>query len=163
MSCLFLYQIKAHVIYIAYNMKDKILSGVSVVAYEKNNIKFGMTCAWFMPCDYDQILLLLGSQSDTGNNIKVGDIIGISCLSSSQKDVALHFGDEHSLSFNKFDNISFTNDDGALLIKNAKSQFVCEVLDCRYLKGNDADHLIQVKILKEKICKELDFLEMSSM
>ena len=61
MSCLFLYQIKAHVIYIAYNMKDKILSGVSIVAYEKNNIKFGMTCAWFMPCDYDQILLLLGS------------------------------------------------------------------------------------------------------
>ena len=42
-------------------MKDKILSGVSIVAYEKNNIKFGMTCAWFMPCDYDQILLLLGS------------------------------------------------------------------------------------------------------
>ena len=110
-----------------------------------------------------KILLLLGSQSDTGNNIKVGDIIGISCLSSSQKDVALHFGEEHSLSFNKFDNISFTNDDGALLIKNAKSQFVCEVLDCRYLKGNDEDHLIQVKILKEKICKELDFLEMSSM
>ena len=67
------------------------------------------------------------------------------------------------MSFNKFDNISFTNDDGALLIKNAKSQFVCEVLDYRYLKGNDEDHLIQVKILKEKICKELDFLEMSSM
>ena len=58
-------------------------------------------------------------------------LIGISCLSSSQKDVALHFGEEHSLSFNKFDNILFTNNDGALLIKNAKSQFVCEVLDCK--------------------------------
>ncbi|MGM9857981.1 MAG: flavin reductase [Bacilli bacterium] len=144
-------------------MRDKILSGVSIVAYEKNNIKYGMTCAWFMPCDYDQILLLLGSQSDTGNNLCVGDKIGISCLASSQKDIGLHFGEEHSKTFNKFENVSFNNNDGALLINGAKSQFVCEVLDIRYLKGNDEDHLVQVKILKETISKDLNFLEMCSM
>ena len=54
---------------------------VRVIAYEKNNNKYGMTCAWFMPADYDKLLCLLGTQSITGHNIQKGDIIGFSILS----------------------------------------------------------------------------------
>ena len=48
---------------------------VSVIALNKDNRKYGMTCAWFMPVDYDKLLCLLGAQSKTGHIIKKGDII----------------------------------------------------------------------------------------
>ena len=54
-------------------MKDNILQGVNVVAYEKDGNKYGMSCAWATHVDYYVILLLIGSQSDTGNNLKIGD------------------------------------------------------------------------------------------
>ena len=53
--------------------KKIIDHGVHVIAYIKNNKKYAMTCAWSMLCDYDKILMLLGSQSVTGKNLKKGD------------------------------------------------------------------------------------------
>ena len=130
-------------------MRKKVLSGVSVVAYLKDTIKYGMTCAWIMPCDYDQLLLLLGSQSDTANALEVGDKIGISILAQNQKDIALHFGDNHSKTFDKFDGVKYELDENSIVISNSKSKFVCEV--------------VQVKILKEDVNEELEFLSMTNL
>ena len=144
-------------------MRKKVLSGVSVVAYLKDTIKYGMTCAWIMPCDYDQLLLLLGSQSDTANGLEVGDKIGISILSQNQKDIALHFGDNHSKTFDKFDGVKYELDENSIVISNSKSKFVCEVVKIGYIEGNDEDHLVQVKILKEDVNEELEFLAMTNL
>ena len=56
-----------------------VISGANVVAYQKER-NYAMTCAWAMQADYDKILMLLGSESETGNNLQVGDIIGVSAL-----------------------------------------------------------------------------------
>ena len=61
--------------------------GNNVIAYHKNGIKYGMTCAWATMIDYDHIAMLLGSQSVTGNNLAVGDVVGVSALSNGQKEI----------------------------------------------------------------------------
>ena len=65
---------------------------VSVIAFEKDNRKYGMTCAWFMPADYDKLLCLLGTQSVTGHNVKKGDVIGVSILGVDQANIATKIG-----------------------------------------------------------------------
>ena len=79
--------------------------GANVVTSYKNKKFCAMTCAWAMMCDYDKLMMLLGNQSDTGRQIKKGDIIGVSALSKGQATIAKHFGDNHSLSFPNLINI----------------------------------------------------------
>ena len=98
------------------------LMGANVVAFQKNNKKYGMTCAWAMQVDYDKIMMLLGSQSVTGKMISKNDIIGVSALSESQEKIANNFGDGHSNERDKFINIDYALDDGAILINNAKTR-----------------------------------------
>ena len=62
---------------------------VSVIALKKNERKYGMTCAWFMPVDYDKLVCLLGTQSQTGHAIEKGDIIGVSVLNKSKEQIVL--------------------------------------------------------------------------
>ena len=82
--------------------------GCNVVAYQKNNQKYGMTCAWAMMVDHNVLLMLLGGQSETGNNLEIGDIVGVSSLAKKQDDIALIFGDNHSTSFNKFHDVDIS-------------------------------------------------------
>ncbi len=144
-------------------MKDTILQGVNVVAYEKDGKKYGMSCAWGTHVDYDVILLLIGSQSDTGNNLKIGDRVGISALAKGQENIAIHFGDKHSISFNKFEKYSMIDDEGALLVPESHTRMVCEVLNILHPTSSPEDNMIEFKILKTDGNDKLDFLSMPDM
>lgn len=134
--------------------------GANIVAYQKQGKNYGMCCSWAMQVDYDKICMLLGEQSVTGKNIAVGDIIGVSSLSSNQKELALHFGNDHSDTIDKFEGLDYRQEASALLIKNAKVQMVVEVIEILHLKGIENDHMIYGKIIKVLEAKELAFLAM---
>ena len=140
-------------------MKDLVNSGVNIVAYEKNGFKYGMTCAWMMQADEDQLLMLLGSQSETANRLRVGDIIGVSALAIGQEEIAKKFGTTHSRKTNKFLDISYENEDGALLINKASKNMKCVVLHIGQIFENDEDYLVQVRVLS-RLSNNNKFLSM---
>ncbi len=132
--------------------------GANVVSYRKDNRDYAMTCAWAMMVDYDRIMMVLGEQSATGNNIKIGDIIGVSSLSESQKEIALQLGDLHSDQVDKLVNIKIKREGTAILIENAKVQMTVEITDILHLKENPHDNLIYGRILNHQTSKEGKFL-----
>jgi flavin reductase (DIM6/NTAB) family NADH-FMN oxidoreductase RutF len=116
--------------------------GANAVSFIKNGKKYGMICAWAMQADYDKILMLLGAQSITGENISKGDIIGVSALNENQKDVVDALGLSHSDDTDKFINIKYTIKDSAILINDASNCMIVEVLDVLHLNGIEEDNLI---------------------
>ena len=140
--------------------KKIIDHGVHVIAYIKDNKKYAMTCAWSMLCDYDKILMLLGSQSITGKNLAKGDIVGFSALSVKQMDEAVKIGDKHSDNVDKLNGIKINILDSAITIADASSESVCVVEDILHLNGIENDNLVYLKI---KSCKDNndEFLHMS--
>ena len=142
--------------------KKIIDHGVQVIAYIKDNKKYAMTCAWSMLCDYDKILMLLGSQSITGNNLAKGDIVGFSALSVKQSSEAFKIGEGHSSECNKLDGIDINIDGSAITIKDASCECVCKVKDILHLEGIEKDNLVYLEIIK---CNDNndDFLHMSDL
>ncbi len=118
-------------------------SGCNVLAYDRRGRKMAMCCAWAMQYSYSDLLMLLGSQSDTGNCLGVGDMVGVSSLSKGQGNIALQLGTGHSLTSDKFSGIQYTNDHGVILIDGAKVRMRCEVtrIDCL-----DGDHLVYLRV-----------------
>lgn len=123
--------------------------GANVIAYLKDNHPYAMCCAWAMEVGDNQFLMLLGGQSDTGNALKVGDIVGVSALSSSQKDIAFACGSNHSSKTNKLKNIPYDIEGNAILIKDAKVRLIARVKNIS-LVTNDEDHLVQLEVLTSK-------------
>lgn len=144
-------------------MNLKIMDySVSVIAYEKKNQKKGMCCAWAMQADYDKLLCLLGSQSDTAKEIKKGDLIGVSVLSKNQKDIALHFGEGHSNELDKFVGMNVHQKETALTVPEAARELVCKVIDVLHLEKIEVDSLLYLEIVDVKENGE-DFLHYSEM
>ena len=135
---------------------------VSVIALKKDNIKYGMTCAWFMPVDYDKLVCLLGTQSKTGHAMKKGDIIGVSVLNKNQVDVANALGDKHSDEIDKFEGLNYEVKDTAILINNASRKMVCKVIDVLHLEGIEVDNLIYLNILSTEESED-NFLHYSDL
>ena len=142
-------------------MKDLVNAGVNIVALEKNGHKYGMTCAWMMQVDEDQLMMLLGSQSETANILEEGDIIGVSALANGQEDIATKFGTKHSKKTNKFFNIKYDIEDSAILICKACKTMKCEVIKIGHIYDNDEDLLVQVKVLSME-CNNSNFLSMTT-
>ncbi len=132
---------------------------VNILAFEKENKKYAMCCAWSMMVDYDKLLCLLGSQSITGKTIKKGDILGFSSLNKEQKEIAIQLGEDHSNEKDKLKGISYSKDQTAILISNACTELVCEVMDVLHLNEIEEDNLIYLRILK-KTEKPAPFLHM---
>lgn len=130
--------------------------GANVLAYQKDNKKYAMTCAWAMMVGYTSVMMLIGSQSETGNNINIGDIVGISALAEGQERIARIIGMNHSSKIDKFNDIEYLVDDSALLITNAKVQMVAKVIK---IDNIDGDHLITFEVLKASENKEKDYLD----
>lgn len=150
-------------------MSDRLFNhSVNVVAYKVGTKYFAATIAWAMQVDYDKILLLMGSQSDTGNNIKKGQLIGVSALSEDQKEIALTLGDNHSSSVDKLANINFHEINEkeylktAITIENATNQMIVEVIDVMHLPEIEEDNLIYGRVLKNANEKK-PFLNMSDL
>ncbi len=132
-------------------MKDLVNLGVNIVAYKKNDIKYGMTCVWMMQVDEDQLLMLLGSQSETANHLTEGDIIGISALAIGQEEIARKFGSTHSRKVNKFYDVNYEEEESALFICKASRIMKCEVMKIGRIVDNDEDYLVQVRVLSKEI------------
>ena len=139
-------------------MSDVVNLGANIIAYEKDHVRYGMTCAWCTHVDYDELIMLLGSQSDTGNHLEIGDKVGVSALSHTQKELALHFGENHSGSTDKFANQTYKTEDGAITFPGARTEMICEVYDITHIKGNPDDRLVLLKILAQKEDRSLRFL-----
>ncbi len=129
--------------------KNLILQGANVLTLNKDGHKYGMTFAWGMAVDTDKLIAMIGGQSITGHHLKVGDKVGISALANGQKEIALHFGDNHSDELDKFNNNYWEENNGVILIKNAARQLVCEVVDIFYMKDNDEDPIVEFKVIKK--------------
>ncbi len=134
---------------------------VSIIAYSKDHQIFAGTYAWMMQVGYEEIIGLLGSQSQTGNNIKKGDIIGVNVCSKEQKEIATVIGNTHSKETNKLQNISYKTIGNAILLDNSKANLVCEVIDIIHLKNIEDDNLIYMKIQKMDEDDNKDYLTMA--
>ena len=134
--------------------------GVNAIGYKKNNINYIMACAWVTHVDFDKLLILLGNQSDTGNNLKEGDIFGVSGLSDDQKDIALKIGDHHSTKINKVEDIDFEYHEEAILIQNAKTNLVCRVIKVIHLERIEMDNLIYAEVILKTKDDSKKFLSM---
>lgn len=137
-------------------------SGANVLAYEKNNIKYGMVCAWATMVDYTSVAMLVGSQSITGNTLKVGDIVGISALSSDQKYISDVIGSSHSIEEDKFKNIKYHCKNQAILIDGAKVHLYCEVTKILHLEEGSDDNFIIFKVIDHQSDESKDFLSLEN-
>lgn len=136
--------------------------GNNVLAYVKNGRKYGMTCAWATMVDSNMVLMLIGGQSDTGNNLAVNDVVGISALSKGQKDISLALGSHHSSKDDKFANIDISLvEDSAILIPEAKVQMVAKVIKIEPSVADPNDHLIFFEVIKHAVDKEAKFLDLN--
>lgn len=116
--------------------------GANAVCFEKSGRKYGMICSWATQVAYDRILMLLGAQSVTGKNISKGDVIGVSVLSTRQKDIMNTLGSSHSDDVDKFEDLDYTSVGTAILIDNASVNMVVEVIDVFHLPGIEEDNLV---------------------
>lgn len=129
-------------------MNTKLLNQtVTIVALEKHGLTYAMTCAWVTQLDYDKVGCLIGEQSVTGKTIKIGDVIGLSALGKKQKKIAATLGEGHSDKVNKLKGIEFTNADGAILIRDAKMQMKCKVVDIVRLKDMENDLFVVLHVV----------------
>lgn len=141
-------------------MSNSLVSlGVNVVGVLKEKKAFMMTCAWMTQVGYDQLICLIGEQSQTGKILKIGDMIGVSSLTKDQKEIASFIGENHSLEVNKC-NDCVTNENSALLIKDARVNMICQVVKIIHLEGIEEDNLVYLKVLKVTTNNDLPFLTM---
>ncbi len=139
-------------------MSDRpFVNGANVIIKVDGEKIFGMTCAWACQVDYSKALMLIGSQSETGKHLKVGDIVSVSGLASSQKEIGETIGTNHS-SANKFKNIELVDFNGVKAIKGAKTISKCKIIDIMHLKGIEEDNLVYLDILNFKDDPSKDFI-----
>jgi flavin reductase (DIM6/NTAB) family NADH-FMN oxidoreductase RutF len=133
-------------------------AGCNVIGVRKNDKNYGMCCAWAQMVDFDKITMLLGSQSITGKILAKGDLVGVSALASTQKDIALKLGEGHSGEADKFVKVKHRNEEGALLIEGAKVTMKCSVVSVLHLPGIENDAFVLLKVLKYEQNPALAFL-----
>ena len=123
---------------------------VNVVAYKKTDINYAATIAWGMQVDYDKVVLLMGSQSVTGNNITKDDIIGVSALSKDQIFVATKLGENHSDQIDKLADVSINVSESAITINGASREMVVKVINVLNLEKIEEDNLIYGEVISFK-------------
>lgn len=134
------------------------ICGCNVIAIRKNNLNYGMTCAWASMVGYEKVSMLIGSQSDTGKVLAIGDVVGISSLAKDQKDIAYFIGDNHSTEMDKFKDISYNLNDTAITINGAKVMMIAKVKEILHLKDIEEDNLVILDIIKYNDNSEKEFL-----
>ena len=135
---------------------------VSILAFKKEKEIYAATYAWFTQVGEEVVVGLLGEQSITTHNLKVGDYCGISVCSKEQKDVALYIGDTHSNEVDKLLGLPyFVDSTGAITLKGSKVTMIAKVVDIIHLQGIEADSLVYFKIVEYHSNEKLDYLIMS--
>ena len=131
-------------------------AGANVLAFNKNNNNYAMTCAWAMMIDYQKIAMLIGGQSVTGQNLEIGQKVGVSALAEGQQKIAKIIGTTHSDKVDKFASISYINKDNMILIENAKVLMECVVESIQNLDG---DLLVFLKVNDFNEKEDIEYLD----
>lgn len=132
---------------------------ISILSFKKGKEIYAATYAWFTQVGENEVVGLLGEQSVTTHNLKVGDYCGISVCSKEQKDVALYIGDTHSNEVDKLLGLPyFVDRTGAITLKGSKMTMVAEVVDIIHLKGIEVDSLVYFKVHEFRENEKLDYL-----
>lgn len=143
--------------------KETCLLGVNIVGFKRDEKMYGMCVAWATMVDYDKLICLIGSQSITGNMMHIGDTVGFSALNKDQSSIAYKIGSAHSNKTEKFEGIAVILKDSALLIKDAKTNLVCKVIDELKLSGDENDHLFVLQIISGISNPNIDYLQYNKM
>ena len=138
--------------------KYPFVMGCNVIALNKNGRDYGMTCAWAQMIGFDKIMMLIGSQSDTGKVIESGDIVGVSALNSDQEKISNYIGSTHSKKVEKFKDIEVERINSAILIKGAKTRSICIVKEILHLEGIEEDNLVILDIKEIESSDDKKFL-----
>lgn len=136
---------------------------VNILAYQKNNKNYVATYAWFTQVGYSEVMGLLGCQSVTANNLKVGDIVGLCACSKEMKEFATFAGDTHSNEVDKLANVNYKLDNSCITFPDAKVTMKLEVKEILHLEGIKEDHLVYFKVLEYHVNDDYDFLMMSDL
>lgn len=135
--------------------------GVNIVTLRKNTFVYAMTCAWAMQVDDDKIVLLIGAQSQTGQQIQEGDVLGISILNQEQMKLAARIGETHSMEVEKLQNTATMDINGAVVLADSNRVLSVKVSQILHLEGIEADKLIYATITEGKNLQQKPFLHMS--
>ncbi len=133
-------------------------AGCNIVGFRKNDIKYGMCCAWAQMLDYDRLGMLIGAQSVTGSVLEPGDQIGVSGLATGQENIARRLGEGHSDQTDKFSGIAFDCVGSAILIAGARTRMVCEVVEVMRFADVEADRYVVMKVLSYEQNESTPFL-----
>ena len=118
--------------------------GANVIGYVDYNTSYAMVCGWATMIEYDKIIMLLGSQSETGNNLRNGMKVGVSALSDKQLDTAKIIGFHHS-SENKLSKVDYIVEDNMILIPNSSCIMKCTVINIQEI-NDSKDHLVLLNV-----------------
>lgn len=119
-----------------------------------------------MQVSEDKMLCALGLQSTTGQALAIGDIVGFSNLQKGQADIAMKLGNinEHSAEVDKLTGVDYREDEGAILIRNARAEMKCKVLEILHLKEIESENLVYLRVLdlrenagKSPLMSDLEF------
>ncbi len=135
-----------------------VIMGCNIIALKKDGKNYGMTCAWAQMIGFDKLMMLIGSQSETGEILAPGDIVGVSGLASDQEKISTYIGTHHSKKTDKFKDIKYTVKDSAILIDGAKTQSICTVENIMHLKDLEEDNLVILRINESKNDENKEFL-----
>lgn len=126
---------------------------VNIIAMEKEGHRYGMCCAWVTHCAEDRLLCFVGPQSVTGQALRKGDTVGFSNLMKGQEAIAFSVGDtsRHSPDSDKLAGIDFENDEGALIVKGARCEAKCRVVDVLHIEGIEQENALYLEIVKVKM------------
>ena len=122
---------------------------VSIFAFKKDKDIYAATYAWFTQVGEEQVIGLLGEQSITTANLKIGDYCGISVCSKEQKEIAVYIGDTHSNEVDKLLGLPyFVDATGAITLKGSKATMIAKVVDIIHLKEIEDDSLVYFKVIE---------------
>lgn len=122
---------------------------VSILAFKKDKDIYAATYAWFTQVGEEQVIGLLGEQSITTANLKIGDYCGISVCSKEQKEIAAYIGDTHSNEVDKLLGLPyFVDATGAITLKGSKATMIAKVVDIIHLKEIEDDSLVYFKVIE---------------
>ena len=122
---------------------------VNIIAMQKNGRNYGMCCAWCTQASSDKLICCVGPQSTTGQALEKGDVVGFSNLSKSQMMIAFQLGDleKHSADTDKLTGIDYRVDEGAVLIKGARVEVKCRVIDILHLPGIEMENVLFLQMM----------------
>lgn len=137
---------------------------VSILAFKKDKDIYAATYAWFTQVGEEQVIGLLGEQSITTANLKIGDYCGISVCSKEQKEIAAYIGDTHSNEVDKLLGLPyFVDATGAITLKGSKATMIAKVVDIIHLKEIEDDSLVYFKVIEYHENDKLQHLLTSDM